>query len=122
MTVKELTTQAEVEAIMEPGGPAALIDFWAGWCGPCKMMAPQFEAAAEQMADQPVAFYKLDTETYPALARAFNVRSLPTLIAVREGQIQEVSIGAKSAAQIVSLAQRINPDRPPGFFKKLFGG
>jgi len=121
MSTQELTTQAEVEAIMAPGGPAALIDFWADWCGPCKMMGPQYEEAARQMADAPVAFYKLNTEHYPALSKAFNVRSLPTLIAVRDGQIQEVSIGAKSAPQILALAQRINPDRPKGLLKRLFG-
>lgn len=59
-----------------------IVDFWAEWCGPCKMMAPAFEQAAGQFAARAI-LGKLDTEQYPALAQRYNIRSIPTLIAFK---------------------------------------
>ncbi len=59
-----------------------LVDFWAEWCGPCKMFAPWYEEVSEQHDD--VVFAKVDTETEQALAASFNIRSIPTLMAFRD--------------------------------------
>ena len=81
-----------------------VVDFWAEWCGPCKMMAPQFEKAAAQMEPQ-VRFAKLDTEEAQATAARFNIRSIPTLALFKGGREVARQPGAMSAADIVRWVQ-----------------
>jgi thioredoxin 2 len=81
-----------------------VVDFWAEWCGPCKMMAPQFEQAAAQMEPQ-VRFAKLDTEEAQATAARFGIRSIPTLALFKNGREVARQAGAMSAADIVRWVQ-----------------
>lgn len=122
MTVEAITTQAKVTQIMQPGGPAAMIDFWAGWCGPCRTLAPHFAAAAEAMEGEPIEFYKVDTENHPDLSAAFNVRSLPTIVLVHDGQIVDVLIGVRDASSLQKVARGlVSRAKGEGFFQRLFG-
>ena len=77
-----------------------VVDFWAPWCGPCKMMAPAFEQAAAELEPQ-VRLAKLNTEIEPATAAHFNIRSIPTLVLFRNGREVARQPGAMGAADIV---------------------
>ncbi len=76
-----------------------LVDFWATWCGPCRAMAPQFEQAARRMAGR-VQFAKVDTDAEPELAARYGIRSIPTLVLLKDGREVRRASGAMSASQL----------------------
>jgi len=81
MATVDLTEDTFESAVTD--NDIVLVDWWASWCGPCKMFAPTFEAASEKNAD--VVFGKVDTEAEQRLAAAAGIQSIPTLMIFREG-------------------------------------
>lgn len=82
-----------------------VIDWWAPWCGPCRAFAPTFEKAAEKHPE--ITFGKVNTEEEPSLAQQFQIRSIPTLMVIRDGVMLFAQPGMLPAAALESLVQQV---------------
>ncbi len=76
-----------------------VVDFWAAWCGPCKMVSPSIEQLAEQYAGK-IVFGKVNVDENPRISQRFGIQSIPTLMIVKEGQVIDVMVGALPKGQI----------------------
>lgn len=97
-------TQNDFEQAVNAGEDLVVIDFFATWCGPCKMLGPVVEKMAEKHTD--VHFYKVDIDEEPDLAGRFQIMSVPTLLYMKKGQVVSKSIGLVSAADMESAISK----------------
>ena len=94
-------SQADFSSEVLNADRPVLLDFWAPWCGPCRMVGPIVEEIAAERSDIKVGKVNVDEE--PELARQFGVSSIPTLVVMKEGRITNQAMGARPKSQILAL-------------------
>ncbi|TAG32012.1 MAG: thioredoxin TrxC [Rhodobacterales bacterium] len=93
------------DKVTRGNGLPVLVDYWAPWCGPCRMMAPEFAKAAQALAPA-VRLMKLNTEDHPAISSRAGIRGIPALILYRNGREVARLAGARPAAEIIAFARQ----------------
>ncbi len=96
------TSDGSFDADVTSNEKPVLIDFWAEWCGPCKMIAPLLDEIADEYADK-LAVVKLNVDENPNTAQKFGIRSIPTLILFNDGAVQAQKLGAMSKSQLTEF-------------------
>lgn len=100
MSVITITKENFKSEVLDSDKPV-LIDFWAGWCGPCRMMAPVIDAVAEELKDVKVGKINIDEES--ELASAFKIMSIPTIMLVNRGEVVNGVVGVRPKSDILAL-------------------
>jgi thioredoxin 1 len=112
-TIAELN-EANFDQTLTRGSPPAVVDFYAPWCGPCKMLAPLLEHLAGQFADR-IRFFKVNVDEAPELAARFAITGVPTLLFFNHGEVRDAVVGLVPpralAAKLEALAA--NPAEAP---------
>ena len=100
MSVVDLTMENFQREVLNSEKPV-LVDFWASWCGPCRMVSPLVDQIANENQDVKVG--KVDIDAQPELAGAFRVMSIPTLMVFKDGKLAKSAVGARPKAAILAM-------------------
>ena len=99
-------TDATFEAETKEG--LVLVDFWATWCGPCRMQAPMLEKLSQELSEDELKILKMDVDENPETARAFGIMSIPTLLFKKDGQVVKQVAGVHTATQIKAIVAELS--------------
>jgi thioredoxin 1 len=105
MSDEIILTEANFEEEVLKSGMPVLVDFWAEWCGPCKMLAPTIEELAKEYKGR-AKVAKLNVDQNPAIAEKFGIRGIPTVILFHGGGIVEQAVGVQSKANLIKLLDK----------------
>lgn len=100
--MSQVLSSAEFKSKVLEGEGKALVDFFATWCGPCRMIAPAIEEIAQEKAGE-LAVYKVDIDQSPDIAQQFGIRGVPTLVVFENGKPVNQMVGAQPKAQILQM-------------------
>ena len=103
MSAAAAVTTADFDKEVLQSETPVLVDFWATWCGPCRVIAPHVDAVAQEMAGK-VKVFKLDVDTSPDIAGRYGVQSIPTLLIFKGGQRVGELVGGQNTKQTISAA------------------
>jgi thioredoxin 1 len=101
----EVTDSSFKQEVLEENTVPVLVDFWAPWCGPCRMVAPVVEEIAEQYAGK-VKVVKVNTDENPSVASQYGIRSIPTLMIFKEGQRVDMVVGAVPKTTLANTLEK----------------
>lgn len=99
MAITETTDQAFTEDVLQHDGPV-LVDFWAPWCGPCKMVAPILEELSQEWGDK-LKVVKLNTDENPEITSRYGITSIPTMHVYKNGEIVKTLVGAMPKPKLI---------------------
>ena len=102
-TIKHVTDASFEDDVLKASGPV-LLDFWAEWCGPCKMIAPMLDEIADEFRSK-VTIAKLNIDDNPKTPQRFNVRGIPTLILFKNGQVEGQKVGTLRKADLAAFLE-----------------
>ena len=100
MAVVTITKENFEQEVLQSAKPV-LLDFWASWCGPCRMLSPVVDEVAEERTDVKVG--KVNVDEQPELAQAFGIASIPTLLVIRDGRTVHSAVGVRSKEEILQM-------------------
>ena len=98
-------TDATFQRLANVSGTPVLVDFWAEWCGPCKMIAPVLDEVARELGAD-ARLLKVNVDQSPRTAEAFSIRNIPTLVILRDGEVQDVLVGMQSKGKLLKALKK----------------